>query len=154
MQVFIAGPRTISRLEPELLKHLDTLIDNGYTILIGDSIGIDKVVQEYLAARQYKKVKIYASNGIARVNIGGWDVMKIKVPADKKGFAFYAAKDLTMADEADYGIMVWNGSSKGTLNNFLNMARLGKKVLVYYTPDRKFHLMQSLEDIKKLYLNH
>jgi hypothetical protein len=59
-----------------------------------------------------------------------------------------------MADEADYGIMVWNGSSKGTLNNFLNMARLGKKVLVYYTPDRKFHLMQSLEDIKKLYLNH
>jgi hypothetical protein len=47
MQVFIAGPRTISRLEPELLKHLDTLIDNGYTILIGDSIGIDKVVQEF-----------------------------------------------------------------------------------------------------------
>ena len=154
MKVFIAGSRTISQLDTVVLQQIETIITNGYTVLIGDSIGLDKAVQEYLTEKRYGKVKIYATNGIARVNTGGWEVIKIKINSDIKGFDFYAAKDLAMAAAADYGLMVWNGISKGTLNNFINMTRLGKKVLVYYTPERKFHVLQSMDDIEKLYIDH
>lgn len=150
MRVFVAGPRTISQLEPVILQQINTIITNGFTILIGDSIGIDQAVQEYLTEKRYKKVKIYASDGIARINTGGWEVIKIAIAEGTKGFAFYAAKDLAMAIAADYGLMVWNGISKGTFNNFINMIRLEKKVLVYYTPEQKFYILQSMDDIEKL----
>ena len=55
-----------------------------------------------------------------------------------------------MANEADYGFMVWNGTSKGTLNNIINLTLLNKKVLVYYTPDKKFYVLKSIDDAKEL----
>ena len=35
-----------------------------------------------------------------------------------------------MAEDADYGLMVWDGESKGTLNNILLMKKLNKKFFV------------------------
>ena len=55
-----------------------------------------------------------------------------------------------MANEADYGFMIWNGKSKGTLNNIINLTLLNKKVLVYYTPQKKFYVLRSIDDVKEL----
>lgn len=145
MKVFIAGPRAISRLNPEVLKRIDNIINNQFTILIGDAAGVDKAVQNYCAEKQYHSVKIYASNGKARNNIGQWEITTVQIEKHIKGFDFYAAKDLAMANEADYGFMVWNGKSKGTLNNIINLTMLNKKVLVYYTPDKEFYILQSID---------
>jgi hypothetical protein len=41
-----------------------------------------------------------------------------------KDFAYYAAKDLAMAQDAKCGVMLWDGRSKGTLNNIQNLLRL------------------------------
>lgn len=111
MKVFIAGPRAISRLNSEARKRIDNIIDGGYTILIGDANGIDKAVQQYCTEKKYDNVKVFASNGKARNNIGLWDVVKVEIDSSTKGFDFYAAKDLAMAKEADYGFMIWNGKS-------------------------------------------
>ena len=35
-----------------------------------------------------------------------------------------------MAKEADYGLMIWDGESKGTLNNIQLMNKLNKKFFV------------------------
>ncbi|WP_407272665.1 hypothetical protein [Radiobacillus sp. PE A8.2] len=78
---------------------------------------------------KYSNVKVYASNGRTRNNIGGWEVINVKVAPDVKGFNFYAAKDLAMAEAADYGFMIWNGISRGTHNNILNLINRNKKVL-------------------------
>lgn len=34
-----------------------------------------------------------------------------------------------MAKAADYGFMIWNGKSKGTLNNIINLVQYNKNVL-------------------------
>lgn len=150
MKVFIAGPRAISRLNIEVLKRIDNIINNRYTILTGDANGIDKAVQEYCTEKKYSDVKVFASNGKARNNLGQWEVVNIEIAKNIKGFDFYAAKDLAMAKETDYGFMIWNGKSKGTLNNIINITLLGKKVLVYYTPDKNFYVLKTINDVKEL----
>ena len=37
----------------------------------------------------------------------------------QKDFHFHAAKDLAMAETADYGFMLWDGLSKGTLSEHI-----------------------------------
>lgn len=37
------------------------------------------------------------------------------------GFAYYSAKDLVMSQEAGCGLMLWDGKSKGTLQNMLKL---------------------------------
>jgi len=54
-----------------------------------------------------------------------------------------------MAKEADYGFMIWNGESKGTFNNILNLININKKVLVYHTPTQKFYTIKDNEDLDK-----
>lgn len=149
MKVFIAGPRAISKLNSEVLKRIDNIINEQFTVLVGDAAGVDKAVQSYCTEKKYSNVKIFASNGKARNNIGQWEVIKIDIDNRIKGFDFYAAKDLAMAKEADYGFMIWNGKSKGTLNNIINLTLLDKKVLVYYTPDNEFHVLKSINDFKE-----
>jgi hypothetical protein len=48
-------------------------------------------------------------------------------------FFYHTAKDLAMAESADCGFMLWDGLSKGTLNNILNLLERGKKSVVYFS---------------------
>lgn len=97
--------------------------------------------------QNYNNVVVYASNGQARNNIGQWNVEKVDVEENIKGFDFYAAKDLAMAQTADYGFMIWNGKSKGTFNNIVNLVGYNKKVLLYFIPDKKFYTINAMSDI-------
>lgn len=68
----------------------------------------------------------------------------------KKDFSYYSLKDFEMAREADYGFMIWDGKSKGTLNNILNLLKDNKKTLVYYSPDKKFYTVDTFDNLKGL----
>ena len=48
-KVFIAGSRQIARLPAEVKNRIDTMVDKGFQILVGDANGADKAVQRYLA---------------------------------------------------------------------------------------------------------
>ena len=50
--VFVAGSRQISRLPAEVTSRLDTMIEKGFQILVGDANGADKAVQRDLSSRQ------------------------------------------------------------------------------------------------------
>ena len=52
-----------------------------------------------------------------------------------------------MSHDADYGFMIWDGESKGTLNNVLNLVQQGKAVLVYRSPSREFIQIKSIDDV-------
>lgn len=150
MKVFIAGPRAISVLNRKVKDRLDNIISNKFTAIVGDANGIDKAIQKYFHEVNYENVIIYATNGIARNNIGKWEIVKVKVSSNMKGFDYYAAKDIEMAKAADYGFMIWNGKSKGTLNNMINLIDLGKSVLLYFVPEKKFYTIKTLINIKEL----
>ena len=55
-----------------------------------------------------------------------------------------------MAQAASYGFMMWDGKSKGTLNNILNLLQQQKKVLVYFSPDKSCYTLNSLEGLTTL----
>jgi hypothetical protein len=67
-----------------------------------------------------------------------------------RGFDFYSLKDRAMADAAEYGLMLWDGKSKGTINNVLNLSRDNKLVIVYVAPTKSFQTVRSAEDFKDL----
>jgi hypothetical protein len=39
-------------------------------------------------------------------------------------------KDMAMAQDADCGLMIWDGKSQGTKFNIENMTKLGKEVFI------------------------
>jgi hypothetical protein len=149
-KVFVGGSIRITKLPLSAASRIDNMIENQFTVLIGDAYGIDRCVQQYLADKHYKNVLVFHAGEICRNNIGKWNTKSIFPTANERGFAFYVLKDQQMAREADYGFMVWNGASRGTLNNIRNLLLNGKKVLVFLSSDQSFHTVRNAEDLSTI----
>jgi hypothetical protein len=78
--------------------------------------------------------------------VGRWPARTVRTARARRDFAFYAAKDRAMADEASYGLMVWDKQSVGTLMNVFRLLRQHKKTVVYVAPDRRFVDVRSEDD--------
>lgn len=148
--VFIAGSRKISRLPAEVRTRLDTMIEKGFEILVGDANGADKAVQRYLADKAYPNVLVHCMKDHCRNNVGKWPTRQLVAPSGAKGFEYYSVKDRAMAETAEYGLMLWDGKSKGTVNNVVNLSRDRKPVVVYVAPIREFRTIKTLEDLTGL----
>ncbi len=148
--VFVAGSRQISRLPAEVKTRLDTMVEKGLQILVGDANGADKAFQRYLADRSYPNVLVHCMKDHCRNNVGKWPTREIVAPRGAKGFDYYSLKDRAMAEAAGYGLMLWDGKSKGTVNNVVNLSRDHKPVVVYVGPTRQFRTINSFDDLKDL----
>lgn len=151
-KVFVAGPRLVSVLDEHIKERLLNIYKKKLEVIIGDAIGVDKLVQDYFFKLKYNNVKIFASNGKARNNIGNWEIEKVNVISGLKGFDYFSAKDKAMAHSADYGFMIWNGQSKGTLNNIINLIKKSKKTLMYFIPEKNFYCIYKIEDLINIIL--
>lgn len=150
MKIFISGSRSLNHLDDKVKERLNNICNSNYTVLIGDAYGIDEKVQEYLSNQKYKNVYVFASQGKARNNLGNWNVINIKVDKRITGFQFYAEKDKAMAYKADYGFVIWDCQSRGSLNNIVNLANQNKKTLVYLQPQKKFVCINKKSQIDLL----
>jgi hypothetical protein len=151
--IFIGGSRKIGRLNPELRERIDCVMGKRFHILVGDANGADKAVQAYLNEKRYEHVEVFCAGHTCRNNLGSWKMRSIEADNSKKDFDFYAAKDQAMADEADYGLMIWDGESIGTLMNLQRLTQKGKKAVVYVSPERSFFDLKSYADWKELIRN-
>jgi hypothetical protein len=124
------------------------MIDKGFQILVGDANGADKAVQSYLAERAYPNVLVHCMKAHCRNNVGNWPTHEVPAPKGARGFDFYSAKDRVMADTAEYGLMLWDGKSKGTINNVVNLSRDGKPVVVYVAPKKQFLTVKAFDDLR------
>jgi hypothetical protein len=149
MKIFIGGSRAVSKLDAVIRARLDDFIRRSDSILIGDANGADKVVQQYFAERQYRNVEVFCMEE-CRNNIGSWPIRNIAPPNSRKDFSYYAAKDIAMSQEAGCGVMFWDGKSKGTLQNILNLMAAGKRTLVYFAPSKDFHVLSTDRDLQAL----
>ncbi len=141
--IFIAGSRNISKLNDEIKDRINNILRNNFQIVVGDADGVDKAVQRYLADAGYSNVVVYCSGNSFRNNVGTWATQNISVSSKLKGRDFYTQKDIKMAEKADYGFMIWDGKSKGTVNNILELLSRKKRILLYFFPEKTFYSISS-----------
>lgn len=151
MKVFIGGSRRLSRLNKKVTQTLDRLIEKNLTIIIGDANGADKAVQSYLANKRYRNVIVFCMQNQCRNNLGDWQSKRIETSLRNNGFEFYAVKDLAMVKETDYGFMLWDSKSKGTLNSIVNLLREKKPVIIYFSPTKTLHRLTNLGDLSIIF---
>jgi hypothetical protein len=147
--VFLGGSRAVSRLNPLIREQLENLINRRCTILIGDANGADKAMQKYFAEQNYQDVIVFCMNRF-RNNLGTWQTRIVKTDRSRKDFAYFSTKDKEMAREAKCGLMLWDGESKGTLSNIIELIRAQKKVLVYLAPLKKFFKLSTEIDLEMM----
>ncbi len=148
--VFLSGSRGISRLNDEIRDRVKNMIDKGFLIIVGDANGADKALQEFLAAVGYSNVVVFCAGQVCRNNVGNWNVRQVSVDSTLKGREFYAQKDKEMAAKADYGFILWDGKSAGSINNVLELLKREKPIVVYFSPEKQFHTVSHLDDAREL----
>jgi hypothetical protein len=149
-KVFFGGSRKLSSLNRAIRQRADNIVAKGFEVLIGDANGADKAMQKYLAGKGYKNVIVFCMDGACRNNLGNWRTKIVISNRDKKDFSYFAAKDKEMSEQADYGFMLWDGGSKGTLNNIINLLQSNKYVLVYFSPSKEFFTLKSPSQLENL----
>ena len=152
IKIFIGGSRLVSRLNTVIHDRLNNIISQNFQIIVGDANGADKVVQQYLSGQHYRHVLVYCSGQVCRNNVGHWKTVNVAVPKNINGRHFYMAKDSEMAKSADYGLMLWDGKSAGTINNIFSLLALGKKAVLYFSPEKKFYTISAISDIETIFL--
>lgn len=143
--VFIGGSRHVLRLAAAVRARLDIIVEKAFPVIVGDANGADKAMQTYLFGKKYERVEVFCSGATCRNNVGGWKIRQIDAGPHLRGYQFYAAKDRVMAQEADYGFMVWDGESTGTLLNALRLLRQNKKVVVYSGLEERFADLTAMD---------
>jgi hypothetical protein len=123
------------------------MIEKGFQILVGDANGADKAVQRYLADRSYPNVLVHCMKDHCRNNVGNWPTREVAAPRGAKGFDYYSLKDRAMAEAAEYGLMLWDGKSKGTINNVVNLTLRNKVVVIFVAPSKSFHTVRAVGDL-------
>lgn len=150
MKVFVGGSRKIVHLDPEVQNRLFNIIHSGGTFLVGDASGADKAIQKFLSDNQYENVIVYYVGEMFRNNVGNWKTQNVKCATKKKDFNFFACKDAAMSKDAEYGFMLWDGISKGTINNAVNLLRENKKVLIFLSKSKEFVSLKGFDDLRAL----
>ena len=151
MKVFIGGSRKISKLSSEVHQRLDEILAKQLPIVIGDAPGVDKSVQQYLLAKGYREVEVFCSGTRCRNNVGNWPIRQVAVNSSRRDFDFYATKDIRMAEQASFGLMIWDGESAGTLMNVLRLIRQDKKAVILEVSKRASHELNSESEWKDFF---
>lgn len=147
--VFVAGSRALSKLDAQVRERLDNIVKQDFTVLVGDANGADKAVQRYLAERGYQHVVVYCMED-CRNNVGNWPRhVHTAESASRHDRRYYGIKDLAMANDASCGFMIWDGTSKGTLTNVINLVNAEKKVLLYTSPRKQFFTLRTPGDLNR-----
>ncbi len=145
--VFVAGSRAVSRLNRQITQRLDNIMRERLTVLVGDANGADKAVQTYLARHEYREVIVYCMES-CRNNVGDWPTRSHAAPANiRRDRRYFQIKDEAMAQDSRWGFMLWDGSSKGTLANILNLLGAQKKVLLYLSTKKSFFTLAKFDEL-------
>lgn len=148
--VFIAGSITIKKLDARVRERIDKVVEAGHTIVVGDADGADSAIQDRLFNTCALRVTVYCTGTEPRNNIGSWPTQLVTTNHAAGTRAFFTAKDLEMAKIADFGLMVWDTKSTGTLSNVLELLQRRKKSVVYVNKNKIFKNVGTVEELEAL----
>ncbi len=147
--VFIGGSRAVSRLNQTIRQQLDDLIAKNCEFYVGDANGADRAVQQYLADRHYSHVTVFCMDQ-CRNNAGNWPTNRSSSTSTKRDYNYFSIKDREMSSRARCGLMLWDGKSRGTLDNILRLFAADKPARVYLAKTRQFYTVKTEEDLHEL----
>lgn len=149
-KVFIAGSIKIKRIDPRFVERIQNIIADDLDVIIGDAKGADTSIQCVLWNQLAKNVTVYCSGNEPRNNVGGWKIKAVHSNAEPGTRAFFMAKDKEMAKDADYGLMLWDAASAGTLSNVIELIKEGKKCVVFVNKSKSFLNVKKPEELRNL----
>lgn len=149
-KVFVSGSMTIKRIDSAVVSRLENILSSGIRIIVGDANGVDKSIQTYLLNRGTSSVVVYCAGRNPRNNAGHWEVKHIRTNAKPGTRAFFTAKDLAMADDCDYGLMIWDAKSIGTLSNAMELLKRKKPAVVFINGSKRFVNVKEIADVQEL----
>jgi hypothetical protein len=148
--VFIAGSLSIKKLHKLFLRRLESVVASEFNIVVGDADGADASIQSALFDLQAKNVTVYCSGLDPRNNVGDWSVKSVRSNKEPGSRAYFTAKDLEMAKVADYGLMMWDAKSTGTLSNVIELLAHDRSSRVFVNKDHKFITVSDAEGLHQL----
>lgn len=148
--VFIAGSMNIRKLDAMVKQRIDNIVSSGLDIVVGDADGADASIQEYLFCKGASKTTVFCSGDEPRNNVGAWPIHAVATSHAPGSRAFFTAKDLKMAQMADFGLMVWDAKSTGTLSNVIELLQRKKKCVVFVNKEKAFRNVGDVEQLEQL----
>jgi hypothetical protein len=149
-KVFIAGSMNIKNLDPEVKQRIDKIIEQDLEVVVGDADGADTSVQWHLFNHGGIRATVFCSGPTPRNNVGDWPVESVATKHTEGSRAFFTAKDLRMAEVADYGLMIWDTKSTGTLSNVIELISRNKKSVVFVNKAKAFRNVGTVEQLEEL----
>jgi len=149
-RVFIAGSMNIKHLDPKVRVRIDKIVAKNLEVVVGDADGVDTSIQAYLSNLGIRKATVFCSGEQPRNNVGNWPIQRVETSHAKGTRAFFTAKDIRMAEMADFGLMIWDTKSTGTLSNVLELLRHNKKSVVYVNKAKLFKEVSTVEQFEEL----
>ena len=138
-RVFLGGSKSITELTDDEKTVIDEYIEEGCQLLVGDCRGADTEIQKHLVERGYKNVKIYATDGEARNNVGNFKV--IDCPSSyapewsaRNAYSYYRVKDERMLTLCDEILMFWDDNSKASRENLEKGVKMKKPTKAVLRP--------------------
>lgn len=114
-KVFVPGSRSVRKLLAAAKTSLDKIMGLGFIVFVGVCHGVDTLVQDYLAAKDYGRVVVLHIGEESRNN-RGFDTVQVSGSRQTD-------TDAAMAKGAEYGLAIWDGHSPGTAKNIVRVAR-------------------------------
>ena len=148
--VFISGSISIKRLHPMFVERVANIVREGLPVVIGEAYGADASIQAKLAERSASNVTVFCSGENPRNNLGGWPVQRVRSSARSGTREYFAAKDIEMAKRAEFGLMLWDAASAGTLSNVIELLSQGKTSVVFVNRETRFLNVKKVDDVLEL----
>lgn len=148
--VFIAGSIQIKNLDRRVKERMANILTSNLNVVVGDADGADTSIQQYLFENDACNTVVYCSGDNPRNNLGDWPVHKVKTSQALGTRAFFTAKDVEMAEVADYGLMIWDAKSIGTLSNVIELLNRKKKSVVFVNKDKDFKIVGDVSQLEDL----
>lgn len=148
--VFIAGSISISRLHEKVQERIGKIVTSDLSVVVGDADGADTSIQRCLQDYHATKVTVYCTGETPRNNLADWPVCRVRSTAPIGTRAYFTAKDLEMARRSDYGLMIWDCKSTGTLSNVIELLKNEKKSVVFVNKSKNFATIADNADLDHL----
>lgn len=148
--VFIAGSMTIKNLDLKVRERIANVVALNYDVVVGDADGVDCSIQKLLKESGANKTTVYCAGDRPRNNVGQWPVRCVTTYHSPGSRAYFTAKDIEMAKDADYGLMIWDAKSPGTLSNVIELLTQKKNALVFINKEKEFKKVVDVSGLDEL----
>jgi hypothetical protein len=149
MKIVLGGSRHLEYIPNEVAEKLDGWIAQDVQFLVGDAPGSDRAFQSFLQMRKYPNVLVLSSAGMIRNNLGNWPTELVESGLKSKSHSVHAFKDRKMTAISDFGLMIWDCESAGTLSNVIDLLKQGKECALWIAPDSELCNFDNYDSLNR-----